>query len=285
MITSALSTLLPPLHPAVATYLATSTHDTYAAGSLQSTTIARTLALRTAPTAQGLVLTLEAGPPVVRTAADPEPLVTLAQQLAGLYARLELLLTPAGEVAALLNHSELCQQGERLLTELQAAAAPDDQVTATVLAFARRQLAAPAAVLHSLSFDYLYQALLPGQYRAGAERPARQFAGFFDKTPLWFTEEAVAGPATAEGLLPLRLQGALDAQRTNLRAVQARQAEIWQRVAQASPPAPLPAPHFCYEATYAVEQATGLPQHADLTVYARAGQLLNQEYHLTLKRI
>jgi hypothetical protein len=272
---------------AQASYLATSTWETYAAGDYQATTTTRTLRVHLQPGAQGHVLTIAAGRPVVRAATDPPPLVELAQRLAALYAHLELLVTPAGEVAALLNYEALRQAGERLLSKLQAAAEPGDQLTATLLAFAGRQLAAPAALLHSLQFDYLYQTLGLGVAQAlpGQTPVARQFAGFFDKTPLWFAEQARLEPVTEAGHFALRLQGALDAQRTDLAAVQAHQAKALQLVAPSKVPATLPPPHFCYEATYSLGPAPGLPQYADLTVYARAGQLLNKEYHLTIERV
>ena len=281
----AFSTLLPLPRPAAAPYLVTSTWEAYAAGIRHATTISKELTLQVQSAAQGLTLTLEAGPPALHTTADPQPLAELTQRLAALYTRLEFLLTPTGEVAALLNYAPLRRAGEQLLAELQAAASPNDQVTATLLAFAKRQLASPAAMLHSLQFDYLYQTLLPGRHQPDVARPARQFAGFFDKTPLWFAEQAVVEPATEAGLLPLRLHGPLDAQRTDLFTVQAHQAKALQLAAPSQPPTALPPPHFRYEAEYSLELATGLLQQADLTVYARAGQLLNQEYHLTLKRI
>lgn len=278
--------LFPPTQPAAAHYLATSTWENYAAGDYQATTTTKILALRVQPVAQGLVLTLEAGPPTLRTLTDPPPLAELAQRLAALYARLELLLTPAGEITELLNYTALRQAGEQLLTELQDAAAPSDQLTATLLTFVGRQVASPVALLHSLQFDYLYQALL--LTLVGPQLDAtRQFAGFFDKTALWFTELTVAEPSTEAGLLPLRLHGSLDPQRTNLTAVKAHQAKAL-KLATALPSQPLavlPAPHFCYEAAYSLELATGLPWQIELTVYARAGQLLNKEYHFTLARL
>lgn len=276
---------VPPLRPAEASYLATSTWETYAAGTRHTTTISRSLAVQVQPTAQGLALLLEAAPPTLQATTDPEPLTELARQLADLYARLELLLTPAGTVAGLLNYDTLRQAGEQHLAALQAAADPDDQLTATMLAFASRQLASPETVLRSLAFDYLYQLLLPGLggQLAGATQP-RQLAGFFDKIPLWFAEQATLGPEV-DGQVALHLTGPLDATRTDLPAVQRQLAAMQHLAAPAGSALPeLPVPHFYYEAAYSLELATGLPQHAQLTVYARAGELLNKEYYLTLAR-
>ena len=267
------------------TYLATATWESYALGERQVATTTRTLQVELQALAHGQVLTIAATPPTHST-TTALPLVEIAQQLAALYARVELLLAPTGEVTALLNYETLRQAGEQLLAELQAATVPGDQLTATLLAFAGRQLASPEALLSSLQFDYLYQTLLAGLVApsvAAEARPARQFAGFFDKTPLWFVEQATM-VEEATGIRVLRLHGPLDAQRTDLAAVQAQQAKAAQLAAPGRAPSLLPAPHFCYEATYSLEPATGLPQHADLTVYARAGQLLNKEYHLTLVR-
>ena len=54
---------------------------------------------------------------------------------------------------------------------------------------------------------------------------------------------------------------------------------------QALGPADDPAavPHFQYEATYALDLATGLPLNAELTVYARLTDLYNNQYTLTLQ--
>ncbi|HEX8330360.1 MAG TPA: hypothetical protein VF629_22710 [Hymenobacter sp.] len=279
----------PALRPAVAHYTATSRWEAYAAGDFQATTVAKTLRLQVHSLAEGMSVTLESGPPSLRTSTDTEPLAELAQRLAALYARLELLLTPAGEVAALLNYDALRQAGEQLLTELRATTAPDDRVTATLLDFTERQLASPAALLHSLQFDYLYQTLLPGLCHQpfGSPRPPRRFAGFFDKTPLWFAEQVTAEPVVGTESVGLRVHGPLDLQRTDSVTVQNHLANALQLAAASWPgqSPPLPTPHFCYEAAYTMELATGLPEHAELTVYARAGQLLNKEYHLTLARI
>jgi hypothetical protein len=58
-------------------------------------------------------------------------------------------------------------------------------------------------------------------------------------------------------------------------------------MAQALGPADDPAarPHFQYEATYALDPATGLPLSAELTVYARLTDLYNKQYTLTLQRL
>ncbi|MBF9219795.1 hypothetical protein [Hymenobacter ruricola] len=288
-------TIAPPLpvtltlRPAVAHYTATSRWEAYAAGDFQATTITKALRLQVHSLAEGLSVILETGPPSLRTSTDPEPLAELAQRLAALYARLELLLTPAGEVAALLNYDALRQAGEQVLAGLRATTAPDDRVTTTLLDFTERQLASPAALLHSLQFDYLYQTLFPGLCRQplGSPRPPRRFAGFFDKTPLWFAEQVTMEPAVGTEPVGVRVHGPLDPQRTDLAAVQNHLANALQLAAagQAGQVGPLPTPHFCYEATYGMEVGTGLPEHAELTVYARAGQLLNKEYHLTLARI
>ena len=47
-------------------------------------------------------------------------------------------------------------------------------------------------------------------------------------------------------------------------------------------PAVLPAPHFRYEARHVLDAVTGLALQVELTVYARAGQLFNKEYALSI---
>jgi len=57
------------------------------------------------------------------------------------------------------------------------------------------------------------------------------------------------------------------------------------RAALGLPAAAEPAPHFGYEATYVVEQATGSLGELTLTVYARLAQLYNKQYTLTVQRL
>ena len=57
------------------------------------------------------------------------------------------------------------------------------------------------------------------------------------------------------------------------------------REALALPAAAGSAPHFGYEATYAVEPATSSLAELELTVYARLAQLYNKQYTLTIQQL
>ena len=277
--------------PATARYAATLSWEAYAGGDYQLTTIGKEVTLTVQPSGAGLAVEFTTSQPTLTQNHDPEPLQEMALRLAALYKRVRVQAAPTGELLALLNHEELLHTSRPLLADMRAATLADDQLTPALLNFAERQLHSADRVLSSLQQDYLYQALLPDFYSqpldnlAAQPRP-RQFVNFFDKTPLWFAEQATVQPGAATGQLLVQLQGTLDRQKTDVAAVQAHLAAALQLAAPSgAAPAPLPAPHFHYEATYTLAVATGLPQQAALTVYVRAGQLFNKEYHLTLTQL
>jgi hypothetical protein len=282
--------LILTLRPAAASYAATLSWESYAYGDYQLSTITKEVAVRVQPGGTGLAVAFETSPPTLAKPADPEPLAALARRLAALYARVLVQVAPTGEVTALLNHAELLRAGNELLLKMRASIHEDDQLTPAMLSFAERQLQSPAAFLRSLRNDYLYQALVPDYYgqslgELGGPMRARQFANFFDKTDLWFTEQVAWEPGPTPQQLTLRLTGTLDVQKTDVAGVHKLIANALSLV---PPPAGaatvLPAPHFHYAATYVLEQSTGLPFEVALSVYARAGLVYNKEYTLTLTR-
>jgi hypothetical protein len=276
--------------PATARYAATLSWESFAGDAYQLTTIEKEIMLRVQPSGAELAVTFETYSPRLVAPADPEPLVELALRLAALYARVQVQAMRTGTIAGLLNHAEVLRDGNQLLAELRAATLEDDQVTHTLLDFAGRQLQTPTAVLASLQHDYLYQLLLPDFYDQPlgdnlSPRP-RQFSNFFNKTPLWFSEHTLVLPAAAPGQLAVRRHGQPDVQKTDVSAVRAHLAEALRLASPGqATPATLPSPHFHYEATYVLEQTTGLPEQATLTVYVRAEQLFNKEYNLTLTQL
>lgn len=274
------------LRPAAARYAATLSWESYVNGDYQLITIEKEVALRVQPGGAGLAVAFETSLPTLVTPTDPEP-------LAALYARVLVQAAPTGEITALLNHPELVHTGTQVLLEMRAAAHEGDQITPALLSFAERQLQSPASVLASLQHDYLYQTLLPDFYLyplGDVAAPPRQrwFTNFFDKVALCFSEQLEVLPSTTSEHLLLRLHGTLDTQQTNLTAV--REA-ITKALQLALPPSEtldataLPAPHFHYEATYTIEQNTGLPLRSELTLYARAGQVYNKQYSLSINRL
>lgn len=283
-----MSTLLHLRPPATARYAATTSWEAYAGGDYQLTTIEKEVTLTVQPSGAGLAVEFATGQPTLTKNQDPEPLEEMALRLAALYQRVRVQAGPTGELLALLNHDELLHTGRPLLAEMRAATLADDQVSAALLDFADRQLGSADSIRRSLQQDYLYQTLLPDFYNrplSGPAAPSRQFVNFFDKTTLWFAEQATVQPAPAPGQLLVQLQGTLDRQKTDVPAVEARLAAALQLAAPSGGfPETLPAPHFHYEAAYTLG-ATGLPQQATLTVYVRAGQLFNKEYNLTLTQL
>ena len=270
-------------------YAAALTWESYVNGAYQHATVHKQLTLRAEPNAAGYAVEICSLPPVLATPADPEALAQLAGRLAALYARVLVQAAPTGEVVALLNHAEVLETWARLAPALRAATTEDDQVTTTLLAFVDRQLQTPAGFLRSLDHDYLYQALLPALYNqplGRADHPGRprRFAHFFDKVALCFSEHVRVEPGEAPEPLTLRLHGTLDAQTTDVAAIERRIAKEFQTSSPAGTPVPavIPPPRFQYEATYVVARDTGLPQRVALNVSARAGLLYNKEYTLAL---
>lgn len=284
--------LQPPTTTVV--YEAELTWETYIDGQYQCSTTRRQVSLLGGATATGCALEIgSSAPTLTKATGDLGALEELALRLAALYERVVVQVTPTGEPVALLNHEELRQTWERLAQDLRASTTDEDEVTKSILDFMGRQLQSPESFLRSLQHDYLYQALLPGFYQqplGGPTAPgrSRQFSNFFDKQSLWFLECVEVLPEQTPGQLTLRLHGPLDLQKTDVAAIEKLMTNDL-RLAQPSNEAPstsegIPTLHFAYEATYVVEQATGLPLRVELMVYARAGQLYNKEYHLTLTR-
>lgn len=278
--------------PAVAVpYRAAITWETYANGDYQFSTIQKDVALRAQPQEAGYALDFYSGAPQLKKSGDLGALDALALRLAALYEHVAVQATAAGDFVALLNHRALLQTWDRLAQAIEAETHETDVLTINILIAISKQLFRPADFLQALQYDYLYPALLPLRYYppAGAARPVlRQFANFFDKTALWFSEQAVVEPTDNPEQLTLALRGTLDAQQTDVPAVQQLIATALRQAVPpagtAALPAQLPAPHFCYEATYLLAAATGLPLHLDLRVYARVGELFNKEYTLTITR-
>lgn len=282
------------LRPAAAVYQATAVWEAYANGDYHRSTIRKQVVLQVRAAGRpGYELDFRTNPPVLTTAQDLQPLEQVAVRLAALYERLVVQAAPSGEFVALLNHEALLHTWAGMAQALRAATTDDDDVTNTLLAFMDAQLQHPDRVLLSLQHDYLYQTLLPNFYNqplASRDAPARsrRFTSFFDQVPLWFWEHVRVQPAETPEQLTVRLQGTLDAQKTDTAAVQAlmvKALELAPSPAGAPPlPTPLPAPHFAYEATYVLAQPTGLPLSVDLTVYARLNEVYNKQYSLTITR-
>ena len=283
-----------PLHlqpPAsVLRYEALLKWETYANGDYQLTTIGKEVTLQVQPTETGYAFNFYTRPPVLTKSQDLEVLEELALRLSVLYERVILQATPAGEIVGLLNYEAVQHTWGQVAQDLRASAPSDDPMTNTLLGFMDQQMQSPGAFLYSLRHDYLYQTLVPAYYGQPLEKPSglgrpRQFANFFDKVDVWFTEQASWEPGPTPEQLIVRLRGELDTQQTNVAAVRDLLTKALSLVPPAADaPAEVPLPHFHYAATYLLEVSTGLPLSVELSVYARAGRLYNKEYTLTLTR-
>jgi hypothetical protein len=277
-----------PSREVTAAYAATLEWELFAQGEYQVATIQKALRLRVQPNERGYALDFHLDSPSLPKPVDPEPLQELALRFSALYAWVAVQASPTGELMALRNHEALRQAWAGLSQAGRATLADDDELTRGLLAHLDAQVQSPGRLLESLHYDYLYQALLPGFYQQPLAGPApvrpRQFAQFFAKTPLWFSEQLTVLPDAPAGQVRLRLGGALDAQLTDVAAVRGHMAQALGLATEARA-ATLPAPHFHYEATYTLALATGLPVGVALSVYARAGQLYNKEYTLTISRV
>jgi hypothetical protein len=265
--------------------------EAYASGEYQLSDVRKVVAVQVRRSGEGYALDFRTSPPQLTKPEDLESLEQMALRLASLYERVVVQAAPTGQFTGLLNHDELLQTWAQLSESYRAASLPDDEVTNTMLGFISRQLQSPSQFLLSLGNDYLYQALLPDLYEQPLGKPgavrSRRFPNFFDKIPLCFAEQVVV-PSQEASQLALEITGTLDTHQTNVAAVQAQIAQALSLVPSPAEPvgpvAEVPAPHFGYQATYVLSPATGLPISVDLTVYARAGQLFNKQYTLTLTR-
>jgi hypothetical protein len=165
------------------------------------------------------------------------------------------------------------QAWTELRAELLAESPTGEPLLASLLTAVDQQVTDPQAVLRSLRYDYLYQALAGGWPTPpllgawSAERP-RGFAAFLPGADLWFTEQVRTELATQA----LAVRGTLDPARTTLAA--------WPLSADATDPPP----HAGYEADVRLDAATGLPTYLDLTVFVRQAAAYNKQYTLTLAR-
>jgi hypothetical protein len=273
-------------------YQVTITWENYAHGNYQVSTIEKEVTLQVQSQEMGYALDFHSGPPRLKKSGDLAPLDRLALRLAALYEHVAVQASATGELVALLNHRALLKTWDRLAQEIEAETPEEDVLTINILVAISKQLFRPADFVQALQYDYLYQHALPLRYYQPAEAASptlRQFANFFDKTPLWFAEQAAVAPGDNAAQLTLTLRGTLDAQKTDVAAVSRLIAsELRQAVPPAgTPPLPhaLPAPHFSYQATYTLAIATGLPLAMELSVYARVGEFYNKEYTLTSTRL
>jgi len=276
--------LVPTPQPVA--YTTTACWEHYVLGDHRQTVTTRHLTLAIRPLTEGhYELDLAADPPALTTGSALQPVEELALRLAPLYARLLVQAAPTGQLLAVRNQAQLVDTWHTLKQTLVESAAAADQLTPQFIAFVDQQLATPAPLLRSLHYDYLYQGLISPFYHQPLTGPrTREFAQFLPGLSLWFDEAVVPlpAPAPAPDELALRLEGRLDAARTNVAVLGRRLAA---EVTAGGGAAPAGTPRASYEATYALDQATGLPQRVELSVDLRWGEVYNRHYTLTIDRV
>ncbi|HEX8659039.1 MAG TPA: hypothetical protein VF690_15970 [Hymenobacter sp.] len=281
-LTSVALSLRPPRE--AVRYEAVACWEAYANGDYRTSTVTKHVALGGRLLEDGdCELDIRTAVPVLAKPEDLESLEALALRLAPLYARVVVQAAPTGQLVALRNHDALLHTWEQLARDLLESAAAEDRITPTLVNFVSEQLQSPAKVVQSLRHDYLYAALVPDFYAqplGGAVPRTQEFSQFFDKLPLWFSEQVAVFPAATGDARTVVRRGKLDTQQTDVAAIRGLMA------AAAGPAAdPAVAPHFHYEATHVLDQHTGLPQRVDLTVYGRLADCYNKQYTLTLTRV
>ena len=248
--------------------------------------LAKLLTVRFLAAYGGLQVTLDAAPPRLLW-PDPPALAETTRRLAGLYRRLVLAVTPAGQPAALRNLPDLQAAWPALKAALTARYARQDAVTTRLIEATETQLRDPAAVFASLRHDYFYQLFFNGlagqRFALGhAYAGPRTLSRFVAGTDLGFREvvELLPGAPLAP-TATFRGRGTLDPARTPRaplgQAVQARLA--------LDPPLDPAQLRFTYETGYELEKSTGLP----VAITARFGiayrDQYRKDYQMTIQRV
>ncbi|RZK95886.1 MAG: hypothetical protein EOO62_29720 [Hymenobacter sp.] len=270
-------------------YELTTRWEEFANEEHRQTLLTKQVQVRLRPLARGRALWLHTTAPQLSRKDTVQLLEQLALQAAALYEHIIVELTPDGQLVRLLNYPELCQAWATLKAALLAEAAAEDQLTRKLVELLEKQVTQEEKVLYSLRHDYMYQALAQAVSLAhgvarSAEGVSREFSEFFPHSSLWFAE-ANATVAVEQLNVRFALRGVLDQAKTDVPAIQQLMRAALGLPAAAAGDAAGPAPHFGYEATYAVEQATGVLTELTLTVYARLAQLYNKQYTLTVHRL
>jgi hypothetical protein len=279
--------------PTPRAYRALSYWEERSGRAVRRTTVERTVRVTAAAQPTAWAVVLEADPPVLH-APDPTALERALLLLAGVYQRLALHLTPAGEVRGLLNHADVQRAWPAIRQAVVDRTGGEDPVTRVLLEAGDAGVAAPDRLLASLRHDYFYDALLGGNYQHYFEHglrfsQPRRFCGFFDGADLWCHDHLTLAAPAAPGRVALRSRGGLDAARTDLPAVRRGMADA-RRLggppagpnAPAQPAAPDPADvHAAFAADYDLD-ATGWPVAVEWSVRCWVPGVYSKEYALRL---
>lgn len=263
-------------------------------GQVQRTTLGKTIRLvATRQPTSSLLLTYEAAPPIFQK-PDVSSFERVLLLLADLYQRLELRLTPLGQVAQVLNEPAIHQTWARVKAELVRRSGGEDEFTQVLVQGLVEQLRRPGTVLASLRLDYFFGFLLQNVYGQRFETGFRYgqprcFPQFFAGLDLWFTERLELAVPSGPERVALRLTGQPDPARTNLVAVAEQVAAAQQLLAPAGSDASaapvLPeALRFAYEASAELDAATGWPVRVEAAVRCWVPGGYSKEYFLRLEQ-
>lgn len=277
--------------PAGVSYAVVSFWEERLPGAVTRTTIEKKVHLTVARQGGHLRVAYAAAPPVLRQ-PDLSSFERVLLLLAELYQRLELRVTPAGQIADVLNGAEVRHTWERVRQELVRRSGGGDEFTQILMAGLDEQLRRPGALLASLRLDYFFGFLLPNVYEQRFESgfrygQARCFPQFFAGQDLWFGERLELAPPTAPERVALRLRGQPDPARTNLAAV-ARQLDAARRLlAPDAQAATTPPQALClaYEATAELDAATGWPVSVEASVRCGVTDGYGKEYFIRLEQL
>ncbi|RZL07830.1 MAG: hypothetical protein EOO62_16470, partial [Hymenobacter sp.] len=250
----------PPTAPAWSvpvTYAIATRWEEFANGEHRQTLITKQMQVRRRPLAQGQAVWLHTTAPQLSRKDAVQPIEQLALRAAALYEHIIVELTWDGQLIRLLNYPELRQAWATLKADLLAEAAAEDQLTRKLVELLEKQVAQEDKVLYSLRHDYMYQALTQAIGQAdratrSADTGSREFPEFFPHSSLWFTE-AHAPVAVEQQGVRYALRGVLNQTKTNVPAIHQLMRAALGLPATPAGEAAEPAPHFGYEATYAVE--------------------------------
>lgn len=272
-------------------YKVVATWEEYVRGTNQTTTITRQVAMRMRRQLDYYEVWFTTQAPFIAKKGNLEPLEEVALQLAGLYEQVVIKCSLTGRMQELLNHDALLARWQVIRQHLYRVNPSPDPVMTYLIGFCEQQLQNPADVLNSLRFDYVYQTLLDSWTTAAGNGrwvapPEREFPQFFPTAGLQFNEQTSWEPAPTYGSLVRAIRGALDAQQTDMVAVREYlEASLAKGSVSVSKGSAQGMPHIDYQATHLVDQASGLPVHIDLSVFARLTEIYKKQYSLQLTRL
>jgi len=252
------------------------------------TTVQKQLTLSSVARGANLLLTWLTAPPLLRK-PDLLAMEEIAMLLAGIYQKMVLETSAAGEFLALANHAEVVAAWAGIEQEMRARYGSEEALTSALRAGVAAQVRDPAALLHSLRHDYAYHLLLGNLYQQRFESglgygQGRAFLHFLPNTALHFHERLELGDPSAPGRVTVLVSGLLDEQRTD-RAAVARQAETaLGLVGMVAAPDPA-ALTFAYRARYDLDAATGWPLTVAATVTCASPAGYAKEYDLTIEQL